>query len=212
MYTPIRLISEVQLPTALALFRLRHYEESETGQAYLALLLGDLQASADQPPLVRLHSACATGDIFGSLRCDCQAQMHAALRAIAGEGRGLLLYLPQEGRGIGLTGKLQAYELQEQGYDTVEANEHLGYPADARDYTATIAILQEMQLTRMRLMTNNPAKIEALRASGLHIERVSLEIPPTERNRFYLQTKHRRLGHLLDMAFEYGAVEKQSSH
>jgi len=193
----IRLLSETQLPTQEALFRLRYYEESATGEAYLALLLGDLAQSQDGPPLVRLHSSCTTGDIFGSQRCDCQAQMHSAMRAIAQEGRGMLLYLPQEGRGIGLAGKLQAYTLQEQGYDTVDANQHLGYPIDARDYTTAIAILQEMQITQVRMLTNNPDKIEALQTHGIRVERVPLEIPPTASNFFYLQTKRERMGHLL---------------
>jgi 3,4-dihydroxy 2-butanone 4-phosphate synthase/GTP cyclohydrolase II len=197
MQKRIRLLSETQLPTADALFSLRYYEEIETEQAYLALLLGNLQDCYHHPPLLRLHSACTTGDIFGSLRCDCQAQMHAALRAIAHEGRGIFLYLPQEGRGIGLAGKLQAYKLQEQGYDTVDANERLGYPVDARSYTSAVAILQEMQITHARIMTNNPEKIEALRESGIRAERIPLEIPPTANNISYLQTKRKRMGHLL---------------
>ncbi|EFH80799.1 GTP cyclohydrolase II [Ktedonobacter racemifer] len=197
MQSSINLLSETQLPTREALFRLRYYEESMSGEAYLVLLLGDLEQSQDNPPLLRLHSSCTTGDIFGSLRCDCQAQMHAALRAIAQEGRGIFLYLPQEGRGIGLAGKLQAYKLQEQGYDTVDANQHLGYPVDARSYTTAVAILQEMQITHARLMTNNPEKIEALQAHGIHAERVPLEIPPNASNIFYLRTKRERMGHLL---------------
>lgn len=197
MQSSINLLSETQLPTREALFRLRYYEESMSGEAYLVLLLGDLEQSQDNPPLLRLHSSCTTGDIFGSLRCDCQAQMHAALRAIAQEGRGIFLYLPQEGRGIGLAGKLQAYKLQEQGYDTVDANQHLGYPVDARSYTTAVAILQEMQITHARLMTNNPEKIEALQTHGIHAERVPLEIPPNASNIFYLRTKRERMGHLL---------------
>ncbi|EFH81035.1 GTP cyclohydrolase II [Ktedonobacter racemifer] len=193
----IRLLAEIQLPTQEALFHLRHYEECASGEAYLALLLGDFTGSQDQPPLLRLHSSCTTGDIFGSQRCDCQAQMHAALRAIAKEGRGIFLYLPQEGRGIGLAGKLQAYKLQEQGYDTVDANQHLGYPVDARRYTTAVAILQEMQITHARIMTNNPKKIEALQAHDIKTERVPLEIPPTASNFAYLQTKRERMGHLL---------------
>lgn len=197
MQQTIRLLTDIQLPTKEALFRLRHYEECVSGEAYLALFLGDLTESQDQPPLLRLHSSCTTGDIFGSQRCDCQAQMHAALQAIAEEGRGIFLYLPQEGRGIGLTGKLRAYKLQEQGYDTVDANQHLGYPVDARSYTTAVAILQEMQITHARLMTNNPEKIEALQAHGIKTERVPLEIPPTTSNFAYLQTKRERMGHLL---------------
>ena len=193
----IRLLSETQLPTKEALFHLRHYQEIASGEAYLVLLLGDLTESQEQPPLLRLHSSCTTGDIFGSQRCDCQAQMHAALQAIAEEARGIFLYLPQEGRGIGLAGKLQAYKLQEQGYDTVDANQHLGYPVDARNYTTAVAILQEMQIKHARLMTNNPEKIEALQAHGIRTERVPLEIPPTASNFAYLRTKRERMGHLL---------------
>jgi 3,4-dihydroxy 2-butanone 4-phosphate synthase/GTP cyclohydrolase II len=192
----IRFLTETHLPTREALFRLRHYEEWASGDAYLALLLGDLSESEKRPPLVRLHSSCTTGDIFGSQRCDCQAQMHAALRAIAAEERGLFLYLPQEGRGIGLEGKLRAYKLQEQGYDTVDANVRLGYPVDARSYETAVAILQEMQMKRVRLMTNNPAKVAALEAHGIRTERVALEIPPTASNFAYLQAKRQRMGHL----------------
>ncbi len=123
--------------------------------------------------------------------------MHASLRAIAEEKRGILLYLPQEGRGIGLKGKLQAYKLQEQGYDTVDANQRLGYPVDARSYTTAVAILQEMHITDARIMTNNPEKIAALQAQGIRTERVALEIPPTASNFAYLQTKRERMGHLL---------------
>lgn len=193
----IRLLSETQLPTRDAVFRLRHYEECASGKAYLALLLGELTESEERPPLLRLHSSCTTGDIFGSQRCDCQAQMHAALQAIAEEERGIFLYLPQEGRGIGLEGKLQAYKLQEQGYDTVDANLHLGYPADARSYTTAVAILQGLHITHARMMTNNPAKIAALQEHGIRTERVALEIPPSASNFAYLQAKRNRMGHLL---------------
>ncbi len=190
-------ISETQLPTPEATFRLLHYREIETGRDYLALILGDLQDPQEQAPLLRLHSACTTGDTFGSQRCDCQAQMHTALHTIAAEGRGLLLYMPQEGRGIGLAGKLQAYFLQEQGYDTIEANERLGYPADARTYTRAVEILRDLGITSARLMTNSPTKTQALREAGIIVERIPLEIPPTVDNIRYLQTKHQQLGHLL---------------
>ncbi len=163
----------------------------------LAETLGEVSNGQERPPLLRMHSACMTGDIFGSQRCDCQAQMHMALRLIAAEGRGILLYLPQEGRGIGLAGKLQAYTLQEQGCDTVEANQRLGYPVDARAYTSAIAILHECGITHARLLTNNPAKIEALAEGGIAVERIPLEIAPTAENMRYLQTKQTRLGHLL---------------
>jgi 3,4-dihydroxy 2-butanone 4-phosphate synthase/GTP cyclohydrolase II len=191
----VSLISETQLPTPEATFRLLHYREIDTGLDYLALLLGDIHAQPQT--LLRLHSACTTGDIFGSQRCDCQAQMHAAMRAIAAEGSGMLLYLPQEGRGIGLAGKLLAYRLQEQGDDTIEANEHLGYPVDARTYSSAVEILHGLDITSVRLMTNSPTKIQALRDRGIAVERVPLEIPATRDNHYYLQTKQLRLGHLL---------------
>ena len=193
----LNFMTETQLPTAEALFRLLHFQEIETGLPYLALLLGDLLDCQQQPPLLRLHSACTTGDIFGSQRCDCQAQMHEALHIIASEGRGLFVYLPQEGRGIGLTGKLQAYVLQEQGYDTVEANERLGYPIDARNYAGAIEILRAFGITHARLMTNNPDKMNALQSSGITIQRVPLEIAPTTNNLHYLRTKQQRMGHQL---------------
>lgn len=202
----LSLVSETSLPTAEATFRLLHYRESETGLDYLALLLGGVRNQAHT--LLRLHSACMTGDLFGSQRCDCQAQMHAALRAIVKEGHGMLLYLPQEGRGIGLSGKLQAYRLQEQGYDTVEANEHLGYPADARTYGNAVEILQDLGITSARLLTNNPAKVEALRVRGINVERVALEIAPTDTNQYYLQTKRQRFGHLLSALPELSVVAK----
>jgi 3,4-dihydroxy 2-butanone 4-phosphate synthase/GTP cyclohydrolase II len=208
-------ITETRLPTALATFRLLHFQEIETGQPYLALLLGDVQSGAQEPPLLRLHSACATGDIFGSQRCDCQAQLHAALRTIAREGRGILLYLPQEGRGIGLAGKLQAYVLQDQGFDTLEANRHLGYPDDARDYRSALEVLRELHVTRTRLLTNNPRKIEALHDAGMVVDVVPLETAPTESNRYYLLTKQQRMGHLFtslgDELVEIDAMSQKSA-
>ncbi len=193
----VSLITETSLPTAEAVFRLHHFQEIETGEAYLALTLGDIHDNRNGPPLLRLHSSCTTGDIFGSQRCDCQAQMHSALHQIAQEGRGIFLYLPQEGRGIGLAGKLQAYVLQEQGYDTLEANEHLGYPADARDYSCALEVLREMGITAARLLTNNPEKIRAVRESGIKVESVPLQTIPTADNLRYLQTKQQRFGHVL---------------
>ncbi len=200
-------ISETVLPTSSALFRLQHFQEIETGKAYLVLSLGNIEDPQQEPPLVRLHSACATGDIFSSQRCDCQAQLHTALESISQEGRGLLLYLPQEGRGIGLGAKLQAYALQDQGYDTLEANLHLGYPVDARNYAGTIEILQMLGLTHVRLMTNNPEKVQALQTSGMVVERVPLEIPPTASNLHYLQAKHQQLGHMFTVAADESKQE-----
>lgn len=180
-------ISEVSLPTPYATFNLLHYKDITTGHDYMILRLGSQQSGT--PALVRLHSACATGDLFGSQRCDCQAQLHASLRLIAQEGNGLLLYLPQEGRGIGLAGKLQAYRLQEQGDNTLEANEHLGYPVDARTYDQASEILQDLGITSVRLLTNNPAKCQALSTHGIQVKRVALEITPNEHNKHYLHVK-----------------------
>lgn len=198
----VTLIAEAQLPTARATFRLLHYRELASWQDIQVMVLGDLRDADSPPPLIRLHSACMTGDVFGSQRCDCQAQMHSALDMIAQEGRGALLYLPQEGRGIGLTGKIQAYMLQEQGLDTIEANEQLGYPVDARNYSAAIAILHELGINSLRLLTNNPHKVQAVTQSGIAVERVPLEIAPTVNNTYYLTTKQQRMGHLLNLSNE----------
>ncbi|GCE50987.1 GTP cyclohydrolase II [Thermosporothrix hazakensis] len=196
----VSLITEIQLPTSYAPFRLQHYQEHETGLPYLVLLLGDL--TGDPPPLVRLHSECKTGDVFGSLRCDCRAQLQAALKEIAQEGCGMIIYLPQEGRGIGLSGKLQAYRLQERGLNTIEANVQLGYPVDARDYTSAIEILRHLKLRSLRLLTNNPKKLQVVQESGFQVERVPLEIMPDSANRAYLQTKYQHMGHLLSLFAE----------
>lgn len=190
------LLASTQLPIAGTTFLLRDYLELESGRHYLTLTLGNLEASDAKPPLLRLHSACATGDIFGSQRCDCQAQLHASLQAIITSGRGLLIYLPQEGRGIGLAAKIQAYALQDQGYDTISANEQLGYPADARTYHGALAILRGLGITRVCLLTNNPQKIQALSDGGIQVEREPLETTPTRENLAYLSTKQQRLGHL----------------
>ncbi|WP_338251084.1 GTP cyclohydrolase II [Dictyobacter halimunensis] len=192
----VSLVAQTHLPLPEARFTTLAYREIDSGKQYVALLLGDLTDKQEIPPLVRLHSACATGDIFGSQRCDCQAQLQTALHAIAAEGRGILLYLPHEGRGIGLSAKLQAYALQDKGYDTLEANEKLGYPVDARDYITAVEILQDLHITHARLMTNSPKKIQALTSAGIQVERVPLEIQPTVDNIRYLHTKYQRLGHL----------------
>lgn len=204
----VSLVSETSLPTADATFKLLHYRDIETNLDYMALLLSDVPSLSSM--LVRIHSACATGDIFGSQRCDCQSQLHAAMQAIVEEGCGLLLYLPQEGRGIGLSGKLQAYRLQEQGYDTVEANEHLGYPVDARTYGAAAEILRDLGIRSVRLMTNSPTKLQALRDYGFAVERVPLEAQSTENNLYYLQTKQRRLGHLLNTLSDISLTAQES--
>lgn len=216
----VSLVAQTTLPLAEATFTVRDYCELASGQHFLALLLNyppeiqtahEVTESEAKPLLLRLHSACATGDIFGSRRCDCQSQLHAALRAIAAEGHGILLYLPQEGRGIGLTAKLQAYALQDQGFDTVNANTHLGYPADARSYETAIAILRELGVSSARLLTNNPCKVEALEEAGITVERVPLEGTLNESNSRYLETKSRQLGHLLSSLTSIATSSSRSS-
>jgi GTP cyclohydrolase II len=160
----------------------------------LALVLGDIHSS---PPVVRIHSQCATGDVFHSLRCDCRDQLHLAMRVIASEGAGMIVYEHQEGRGIGLMEKLRAYELQDQGLDTIEANLRLGHAIDLRDYALPVEILRFLNVRSVRLITNNPEKIDAVRSSGIEIaERVSADVPGTPHSEHYIATKRERLGHL----------------
>ncbi len=185
---------EVDMPTAYGHFRLIPFHQKDNGLEHIALIKGDLRDG--QPALVRVHSSCATGDIFGSLRCECGEQLHRAMRMIEQEGRGAVIYLNQEGRGIGLMDKIKAYKLQEGGMDTVEANLHLGHKADERDYGVGANILHALGISKMRLMTNNPMKRVALEGYGLEItENVPLEIEPNEYNRFYMHTKKNRMGH-----------------
>ena len=192
----IRKVVAVDLPTRFGNFKLTAFEERLTGEVHLALTKGEWQE--DEPVLVRVHSQCITGDIFGSMRCDCGDQLAAALRHVEIDGRGVVLYMKQEGRGIGLLNKLRAYELQERGMDTVEANEALGFKMDHRDYGIGAQILVDLGVRKLRLMTNNPTKRVGLGGYGLEIvERVPIEVAPNEVNEHYLRTKRDRMGHLI---------------
>jgi len=192
----IRKIAEANLPTEYGAFRIHAFESGVDGEHHVALVMGEWKP--DDPVLVRVHSQCLTGDIFSSSRCDCGEQLHRALEMIGAEGRGVLLYLRQEGRGIGLVHKIMAYQLQDQGQDTVEANLSLGFKADQRDYGIGAQILTEIGVRKMRLLTNNPRKFVGLEGYGLSIvDRLAIEATPTDANRRYLQTKREKLGHLL---------------
>lgn len=187
---------EVDLPTDYGHFHLIPFRQKSNRLEHIALIKGTWEPGEDI--LVRVHSSCATGDIFGSRRCDCGDQLHAAMRAVEKEGKGVILYLNQEGRGIGLMAKIAAYKLQEEGYDTVDANIHLGYDPDERDYGVGAQILRELGVTKMRLITNNPVKRVGLEAYGLEvIGNVPVEITPNQYNERYLRTKKERMGHTL---------------
>lgn len=187
---------EVDLPTAYGHFHLIPFRQKDTGLEHIALIKGDV--SGDEPVLVRVHSSCATGDIFGSMRCECGEQLHRSMQAVEKEGRGAIIYLNQEGRGIGLMEKIRAYKLQENGMDTVDANLHLGHKADERDYGIGANILHSLGIKKMRLMTNNPMKRVGLNGYGLEItEIIPIEIEPNQYNRFYMKTKKERMGHNL---------------
>jgi GTP cyclohydrolase II len=200
--TTLKQIADVSFPTPWADFRLLAFEctdvngktEERRLETALAVILGDIHSS---PPIVRIHSQCTTGEVFHSLRCDCHDQLHMALRVIAKEGAGVLLYEQQEGRGIGLMEKLRAYELQDRGLDTIEANLRLGHAVDLRDYTLAIEVLRFLKIRALRLITNNPEKIDAVLSSGIEIiERLSADVPSDPHFAYYLATKRDKLGHL----------------
>jgi 3,4-dihydroxy 2-butanone 4-phosphate synthase/GTP cyclohydrolase II len=194
----VRRLATAELPTDFGIFEMHLYGSSDSENHHLALVKGE--PARTEHPLVRVHSQCLTGDVLGSLRCDCGQQLRAALKMISDAGAGVFVYMRQEGRGIGLANKVKAYELQDHGLDTVEANEELGFAPDLRDYGIGAQILADLGLSEIRLITNNPRKIVGLEAYGLRVvERVSIEMKPTECNRRYLSTKRSKLGHMLNM-------------
>jgi GTP cyclohydrolase II len=193
----VRVVAVAELPTRFGAFRLVGFWNNRDGKEHVAMVLGEVVGGAEVP--VRLHSECLTGDVMGSLRCDCRDQLTGGLEAIQRHGRGVLLYLRQEGRGIGLINKIRAYALQEQGLDTVEANLALGFRDDERDYAVAAHMLHSLRLRSLQLITNNPEKIRQLTQHRLVVAgRIPHLIPPNQFNRFYLETKARRSGHLLD--------------
>jgi GTP cyclohydrolase II len=192
-----RYISSSKLPTQWGEFTIHGFEDAEADKEHIVLSMGDI--SDGEPVLARVHSECLTGDALFSMRCDCGPQLRAALQRISEEGRGMLIYLRQEGRGIGLLNKIRAYNLQDQGADTVEANEQLGFGADMRDYSVCRPMLEHLQVTSVRLMTNNPRKVKALEEIGVTVaERMALKTGANPHNQRYLETKLGKLGHLLD--------------
>jgi len=192
-------VAEADFPTRFGHFRIYGFEgrNADRVEEAVVLVMGDM--SAPEPPLVRIHSQCLTGDVFHSLRCDCRSQLEMALESIVAEGRGMVIYEHQEGRGIGLLNKLRAYELQDAGADTIEANEQLGFEADLRSYVLPGGILHHFGVTRVRLLSNNPEKIQALESAGVTVtERVPCIVPPIDSTQAYLRTKQVRFGHLLE--------------
>jgi GTP cyclohydrolase II len=210
-FESVKKVADADFPTRWGHFRILGYEGLLLGakpccenaialleqkEEMVALVMGDVHS---HPPIVRIHSQCLTGDVFGSLRCDCRLQLELALKAIGDAGAGILLYEEKEGRGIGLMAKLRAYELQDQGLDTVQANLALGYRADCREFELPAEVLKDLGVTEVRLITNNPEKVEALEAGGIRVvERISAEVAPLESFERYLQTKHEKMGHILD--------------
>lgn len=193
----VRLVDSCDLPTRWGAFRLHGFVDLRNGQEHVALALGDLAGSG--PVLARVHSECLTGDAFGSRRCDCGAQLEAAMERIAAEGRGVILYMRQEGRGIGLLNKIRAYHLQDDGADTVQANQALGFAPDLRSYELVAPMLGRLGVQAVRLMTNNPRKVNALQAAGVPVaERLPIRVGRNPANQGYLDTKRSKLGHLLD--------------
>jgi len=193
----IRFIATAKLPTQWGEFSIHGFEEAVNGKEHVALAMGDV--AEGKPVLIRVHSECLTGDALFSQRCDCGPQLEAALAAISKEGRGVVLYLRQEGRGIGLMNKIRAYALQDKGADTVEANEQLGFGADLREYAICETMLEHLGIKKVRLLTNNPRKVKALEAHGIEVvERIALQTGRNPHNEGYLQTKQGKLGHLFD--------------
>jgi 3,4-dihydroxy 2-butanone 4-phosphate synthase/GTP cyclohydrolase II len=190
-------VSVANLPTEYGEFKIAGYRSRESGEEFVALFKGEIER--ETPTLARIHSQCLTGDVFGSLKCDCGAQLHRAMGMIEAEGRGAIVYQLQEGRGIGIINKIRAYALQDEGADTVEANEQLGLAVDLREYRQCAEILFDLGLCRVRMISNNPLKLRAVEAAGLQVvERVAIEVPPTEAAVHYMRTKKEKLGHLLE--------------
>jgi len=214
-FESVKKLADADFPTRWGHFRILGYEGLLLGakpccedspehlarkEELVALVMGDIYST---PPIVRIHSQCLTGDVFGSLRCDCRLQLELALKAIGNAGAGILLYEEKEGRGIGLMAKLKAYELQDRGLDTVEANVALGFRADCREFELPAEVLKDLGVTEVRLITNNPEKVEALELAGIRvIERISAEVEPLESFERYLQTKHEKMGHILESLSE----------
>jgi GTP cyclohydrolase II len=214
-FESVKKVAEAEFPTRWGDFRIMGFEgvlpaprpccehgekSGEKTEGLVALVMGNIHGA---PPVVRIHSQCLTGDVFGSLRCDCRLQLELALSRIAEEGAGILLYEQQEGRGIGLMAKLKAYELQDHGLDTVEANVELGFAADCREYELPAEVLKQLGVKQVRLMTNNPEKVAALESAGIAVtERVSAEVVPQESFERYLRTKHEKMGHIVESVDE----------